>query len=618
MKRKLALLLAAALLLCALPLNALAAVPCADTVCAVTQIPLNPVQTQVLALLETAIRARQDAADLRGYHIGLSELIDVINELNRNPEFFYFDYAMPSFDFETDEVFEVELTYKEEYGAAELAAFEQAVGEGLAQLLPGMSDLQKALVLHDWLALHIVYDYDNYKADTVPEDSYNAYGALVKGIAVCEGYAKAYQVLLGRCGIDAVMVSSLDMDHGWNLVKLGECWYHVDVTWDDPNPDTLGSVTHAFFLLSDSAIRGRASAGGDLHYGWDGDIRCTDTSYDGTVAWSGCDDPLVFTDASTVWTVRGAGKGPEQRLDLIMRNWSSGAETICATVCDYWPVWNESKYWTGCYSGLCGRSGWLYFNDSLHIYGYDPQDGSLYTVMDYDGGDGYLYGLASAVDGLRYLVRRSPGEQGRVCTLYDDYDWPEPEPAPAPEPAPGPDTSGENPFTDISPFDRWYDAVIWAYETGVTTGTSATTFSPDQSCSRGQVITFLWRAAGKPEPSSRDNPFADVKESDYFFKAVLWAVEWGITNGTGTDEATGKQLFDPGKTCSYAYILTFIYRAVTGNLKSAGAFYDDALLWARENDLLADTLVGRDAGRVNADCPRSDLVLYLWRFTTGR
>ena len=101
--------------------------------------------------------------------------------------------------------------------------------------------------------------------------------------------------------------------------------------------------------------------------------------------------------------------------------------------------------------------------------------------------------------------------------------------------------------------------------------------------------------------------FTDVKESDYFYKAVLWAVEQGITNGTSAD------LFSPGQTCSYAHILTFLYRAVTGNLTSVGAWYDDAFRWARDNGLLTGTLVGRDQGRINAECPRCDVVTYLWR-----
>lgn len=112
-----------------------------------------------------------------------------------------------------------------------------------------------------------------------------------------------------------------------------------------------------------------------------------------------------------------------------------------------------------------------------------------------------------------------------------------------------------NPFTDV-PADAYYhDAVLWALDKNVTTGTSKTTFSPSATCTRGQVVTFLWRAMGCPEPASTENPFTDVTESDYFYKAVLWAVEKGVTNGT-TDTT-----FGPNGTCTSAHVVTFLWRA---------------------------------------------------------
>ena len=115
-------------------------------------------------------------------------------------------------------------------------------------------------------------------------------------------------------------------------------------------------------------------------------------------------------------------------------------------------------------------------------------------------------------------------------------------------------TSTENPFTDVSENDYYYKAVLWAKETGVTSGTSATKFSPGKGCTRGQVVTFLWRAEGEPEPSSTANPFTDVPAGQYYTKAVLWAVENGITNGTGATS------FSPDKTCTRGQIVTFLYR----------------------------------------------------------
>ncbi|MBR0160658.1 MAG: S-layer homology domain-containing protein, partial [Oscillospiraceae bacterium] len=116
-----------------------------------------------------------------------------------------------------------------------------------------------------------------------------------------------------------------------------------------------------------------------------------------------------------------------------------------------------------------------------------------------------------------------------------------------------PEPTVSNPFTDVKPSDGFYKAVLWAVENGITTGKTPTTFDPWGPCTRGQVVTFLWRAAGKPMPSTTAN-FKDVKPSDYFYYAVSWAVENGIT--TGTTPTT----FNPWGTCMRAQVVTFLYR----------------------------------------------------------
>ena len=121
----------------------------------------------------------------------------------------------------------------------------------------------------------------------------------------------------------------------------------------------------------------------------------------------------------------------------------------------------------------------------------------------------------------------------------------------SPEPA-----SDRNPFTDVSSDDYFYKAVLWAVDKGITTGTSTTTFSPEDSCTRGQAATFLWRAQGSPVPASARNPFTDVSSADYFYNAVLWAVENGVTNGISTTT------FSPELNCTRGQIVTFLYRAM--------------------------------------------------------
>ena len=119
---------------------------------------------------------------------------------------------------------------------------------------------------------------------------------------------------------------------------------------------------------------------------------------------------------------------------------------------------------------------------------------------------------------------------------------------------PSPSGTG-NPFYDVHPDDYYYRAVLWAVENGITAGTSKTTFSPDAVCTRGQIVAFLWRAAGSPPPSGQTDPFSDVVSSDYYADAVLWAVGKGITKGTSATS------FSPGSDCTRGQIVTFLYRA---------------------------------------------------------
>ncbi len=160
-----------------------------------------------------------------------------------------------------------------------------------------------------------------------------------------------------------------------------------------------------------------------------------------------------------------------------------------------------------------------------------------------------------------------------------------------------------NPFEDVEEADYFYEAVLWAYYAApqVTNGMDATHFGPEETVTRGQAVTFLWRAMGCPEPVSTASPFEDVTEGKYYYKAVLWAVEKGITNGT---DATH---FTPGQTCSTAHIITFLYRTMG---IGANGWYAVAEAWAQGAGLLNGLNVTVAPG---VDCPRSDVVLFLCR-----
>ena len=168
-------------------------------------------------------------------------------------------------------------------------------------------------------------------------------------------------------------------------------------------------------------------------------------------------------------------------------------------------------------------------------------------------------------------------------------------------------------FHDVTRFDYFYDAVKWAVDHDITSGTGRFTFSPNAACTRAQTVTFLWRAAGSPRPVSTVNPFTDVHYGDYFYQAVLWAVENGITMGTSATT------FSPDATVTRAQVVTFLWRAngqpAAWNSGftdvSADAYYAKAVAWAVQNGITTGT--GFGVFSPDAACTRAQIVTFLYR-----
>ena len=193
--------------------------------------------------------------------------------------------------------------------------------------------------------------------------------------------------------------------------------------------------------------------------------------------------------------------------------------------------------------------------------------------------------------------------------------------------------TGTTSFNDVPENQYYADPVAWAVENEITNGTGNGKFSPDATCTRGQVVTFLWRACGCPEPTSTENPFTDVKTDDYFFKAVLWAKENGITSGTSADK------FSPGQGCTRAQVVTFLWRAagkpaalVRGDENElpiipigpgddpsgcmftdveADQYYYDAVLWAVAQGITQGT--SATTFSPGKTCTRGQIVTFLYR-----
>lgn len=177
------------------------------------------------------------------------------------------------------------------------------------------------------------------------------------------------------------------------------------------------------------------------------------------------------------------------------------------------------------------------------------------------------------------------------------------------------DNNSKNPFVDVKKGSYYYDSVLWAVGKGITKGVDANHFAPGNDCTRGQIVTFLWRANGCPEVKGQKNPFVDVDKGSYCYEAVLWAVKEGITKGV---DATH---FKPGESCTRGQVVTFLWRAdgqpSYANTKcpfkdvSKGAFYYDAMMWAVENGITKGTDASHFAP--NQICNRGQIVTFLYR-----
>ncbi len=169
--------------------------------------------------------------------------------------------------------------------------------------------------------------------------------------------------------------------------------------------------------------------------------------------------------------------------------------------------------------------------------------------------------------------------------------------------------------TDVKESDYFYEPVQWALEEGITTGVGKDLFRPENTCTRAQVVTFLWRAKGCPEPTTTENPFKDVSPKDYYYKAVLWAAEQGITTGVTKDR------FAPEKGCTRAQIVTFLWRAEgepqTSNVQNPfkdieeDTYYSHAVLWAVEQGITTGKT--KDKFAPEDLCTRGQIVTFLWR-----
>lgn len=312
--------------------------------------------------------AEEETIDLQEYGIHREEIGTLYTDLYNSGDLPWYMMLQWSFTYGSDDlVRELTPQYLDpvEY---DRGLYEQTVAEILAQTVhPGMTEVQIALSIHDYLAANCVYD------ETLTHKT--GYDALVRGTAVCQGYAEAYMDLLERCGIDCAIADSEAMNHSWNLVNIGGQWYHVDVTWDDPSQDVAGRVMHDYFLLSDEAM----GDGDHGHYGWESTVTCTDRSFETNRFWLDLDSAVWYEDASVCYLRRRDDSGYR----ILRRDETAGTETELYGYDMKYPDIGSGRVHL-CNYGLTMEGDGLYFTDVDQIYRLDLASGQTDVVWEYD------------------------------------------------------------------------------------------------------------------------------------------------------------------------------------------------------------------------------------------
>lgn len=356
----------------------------------------------------------------------------VSGTLNEHPDLYYVGNGF-SYSRTAAKIISLNITYNTTLNAS---AWQNGANEALAVVSKNMSDLQKAIALHDYLAVNCEYDKENLEANTLPQEVFTTYGVFVNRSAVCQGYALAYKYLLNQAGIECHMVTSDVMNHAWNLIKLDGQYYQVDVTWDDPTWDLVGRAQHKYMFCSDAAFQDE----NHKHHDWsvtEGssvvNYQATDTRYDNAF-WTDCTSPLILSDNDCYYISPNGGRGQYDKPALMKTslNEITADGTILQEI-DKWTAWMGSGAWSGAYSGLFRIDDRLYFNDKTNIYSVGMNGADKKTVFIADTTSGYIYGSAYYRGAVRYSLHQDPNLTAKEEVLKANISVGGNVPAPEPE-----------------------------------------------------------------------------------------------------------------------------------------------------------------------------------------
>ena len=413
------------------PRSSAPAEPQGISVQALTQSSPETLAQAKQALLE-GMKNFKEEIDIRSCGISSDELGDLyVGLAYEHPELFYVKTqwgwsiayegstkvlsVFPSYSIDGKVIPEGKITEYMPQIQQQQAELTQKVEEITAQIGENWTPLQKALYLHDYIATHGQYDTIS-RVDVenkIDERRRDAYGMLIDGIGVCQGYTLAYRLLLDRVGIKSGTVTSDSMNHVWNLIQIDGNWYHVDVTWDDPTEDRIGQSQHVYFCLSEDKLKDTnkgAHNAPDFKYSLN--VKADDKTFD-NYYWANVDSAFVPLNGKWYYLLYQSG--------LMQTEDPKQAGSLKKPINTVWHVWmNGSSYWPGLYSGLSRYNDELIYNTTDTVYRYDPKSETeqqkVYSLTAAERSKGYIYG--TVVDGnvLRYAVQQDPNHSMSTYT----------------------------------------------------------------------------------------------------------------------------------------------------------------------------------------------------------
>lgn len=423
--------------------------------------------------------------------------------------------------------FNLEYTVIYNTTAEQEAEMTEAVNELLTELdLAEKSNLEKIRAIYDWICANVRYDF--YGTDMI---KFTGYGALVNKTAVCQGYSVLLYRLMLESGVDSRIIrGDASLNHSWNIVQLDDGYYYnVDATWDE------GRTDYYNYLKTNEEFAQRHPR--DPKYMTEEFLtKYPSASMPDVLTYAESEDSIIIIgckkDAAGELVIPEGIRG--KAVTEIYDDAFSGCENLAVIRLPK----TITKIWDNAF----------YQCDSLTDVYYDGTE-EMWNAITIESGNENL--LSAAIHFA--------------------------------------DAERKNPFEDLNEETYYYDAALWAFENQITDGVDETHFAPEANATRGQVVTFLWRAAGCPQPTVSETDFEDVNSYAYYYDAVLWAVENGITGGI--DE----KHFAPEANATRGQVLTFLWRAngcpqaenaenIFEDVKSY-AYYYDAVLWAVENGI---------------------------------